>query len=120
MLDRAPHADPVLLPSRHSRQPLLDVALRLDYRSPFGLPAGCRVVVGLENEVYVPENCGSVEVYDSGNAATARQLPKPKRLATGYAHSGALLRARHQLFAISRAKASSLGMSFTSPLLMSS
>ena len=37
-------------------------------------PPDAAVVVGLENELYVPEDCGSVEVYDSGNAATACQL----------------------------------------------
>lgn len=46
-------------------------------------PPEAGVLVGLENELYVPEDCGSVEVYDPGNAANARQL-LAKAQALGY------------------------------------
>jgi hypothetical protein len=47
-------------------------------------PSGITVVVGLDNELYVPEACGRVEVFDPGDADPAVARLLEQAMAAGY------------------------------------
>jgi hypothetical protein len=47
-------------------------------------PSGHAVVVGLDNELYVPEACGRVEIFDTGSADPALTGFLERAVATGY------------------------------------
>lgn len=47
-------------------------------------PSGIAVVVGADNELYVPEACGRVEVFDPGDADPSVSRMLEQALAAGY------------------------------------
>ncbi len=47
-------------------------------------PSGIAVVVGLDNELYVPEACGRVEVFDPGDGEPAVVRLLDQAIAAGY------------------------------------